>query len=757
MAGRSGKRRRRRGQRRASVLRPVLLWGTLGLGLGLVAWLGWLDHRIRVEFEGARWAVPARVWSRPLELYGGVRVGPQRLRAYLEALGYRAQGDTSRPGTMAFAPGTARIATRGFRFWDGPEPPRRLRVRWKDGVVSRLLDLDSGAELPLVRLEPVPVASIHPLHGEDRILVRRADLPDRFVSGLLAVEDRRFRSHHGVDPMAILRALLADLRAGAVVQGGSTLTQQLVKNFFLDARRSLGRKLTEAAMALLLELHYDKDEILEAYANEVYLGQEGTRAIHGFGLAARHYFGRPLQELELHQWALLIGMIRGPSLYDPLRHPERARQRRNRVLAILAGQGVVSPAEAQAARRRPLGLAKGGLRASQPAYVDLVLRGLRGRYPDEVLGSAGLQIFSAFDPWIQSRVEAVLASMLPRLERRGGLAPGTLQAAVVVSRVSTGEVVAVAGGRDPRFQGFNRALEGRRSVGSLIKPAVYLTALMDPARYTLVTPLDDSPMEVRYDDQLWQPANYDGEFHGRVPLYRALARSYNVATARLGLELGVGRVIRTLRSLGMEARPRPWPSLLLGAVPLSPLEVTQIYQTVADGGFRTPLRAVMEVVAADGRPVERYPLATTRAVDERADYLLVWALRQTVAEGTARALGQWLEGPFAGKTGTTDGLRDSWFAGFGGDYVAVVWLGADDNRGIGLSGSSGALRVFGELFRRIGAEPLALPEPDGIVWHEMDVGAGCGKAVRIPFIDGSAPEDLVCGEGPMGWLRRLLQ
>ena len=736
--------RRGRTQPRRPLLRGLLVAGLLGLA-ALLAYTAWLDSEVRRQFEGKRWALPAQVYARPLELYPGAPLDVGRMLAELKRLGYRADNHPDRPGTYARLGRSLVLTTRAFDFWDGSEPSRQLRLEFDRHALRDIWRADTGDAVDLLRLDPPLIGRIYPAHKEDRVLVRLDEVPPLLIDALLTVEDRDFYRHHGVSPRAILRALLANLRAGHTVQGGSTLTQQLVKNFFLSSERTLTRKLNEALMALLLEWHYDKDEILEAYLNEIYLGQDGRRAIHGFGLASQFYFERPLGQLKVEQIALLVALVKGPSFYDPRRFPERARERRDLVLRLMAELGMLDPAIAGAARARPLGVtprATSGI-TRLPAFMDLVRRQLRRDYSDEDLRSEGLRIFTSLDPEVQQAAEAALSEQLARL-------PGEdLQGGSVTVDVASGEVLAVVGGRDPRFAGFNRALDAQRPIGSLVKPAIYLTALAR-GDYTLATLLDDAPLSLDLGGgRTWQPRNFDQRSHGQVPLFQALAQSYNQATARLGLALGVPAVLDTLRALGIERELPAYPAQLLGTASLSPLEVAQMYHTLAAGGFRTPLRAIRAVLTPQGEPLQRYPLEVVQALPELPVFLLDAALVNAVRNGTGKhAYSRLPEAlTLAGKTGTTDDLRDSWFAGFSGDRLAVVWLGRDDNQPAGLTGAGGALRVWADTLRRLGVRSFEPPQPLGIEWAWVDarsgrrIGKGCSSAVRLPFAKGTAPRE----------------
>jgi penicillin-binding protein 1B len=757
--------------------RKAFPWFKLALVLLLLAgaYVVWLDFQVTSQFTGKRWSLPARVYARPLELYAGSELTPQLFAEELRALNYRPVSSVQQAGQYSRNRETFHVMTRPFTFWDGEESARNLRVTFSGKAVAQLADRSTGKAISLARMDPVLVGSFYPAHNEDRVLLQLKDVPISLTDALIAIEDRGFYRHHGVAPLAILRALWVNLRAGGVVQGGSTLTQQLVKNFFLTSERSLVRKINEAIMALLLELHYSKDEILEAYLNEVYLAQDGKRSINGFGLASYFYFDRPLAELAIDQYALLVGLVKGPSYYNPWRHPERARARRNLVLDVMADLQLISAPEAARAKTQRLGVGSVGRKAINtfPAFLDLVRRQLQTDYRDEDITSEGLSIFTTMDPQVQWGLEQALQGRLKELESARGVEPGTLEGAAVVTSVQGGEVLAVAGGRNPKFAGFNRALDARRQVGSLIKPAVYLTALEQPERYTLATLLDDSPLTwTARNGDVWEPGNYDRENHGEVPLYQALAHSYNISTARLGLELGVDTIVGTLRRLGVEQRLNPYPSLLLGAVEMSPFQVTRLYQTFASGGFVTPLRAITAVLAADKAPLQRYPLNVRAAIKPEYAHLVNTAMMYAVRQGTGQAIYHALpyERSVAGKTGTTDDLRDSWFAAFTGDRLGVVWIGRDDNQSTGLTGSTGALRVWRDLFVQFNDSAAIQAAGEEIEYHWIDPATGlladaaCLDAVQLPFVTGSAPQQYApCARGrgslpeAVDWFKELFE
>lgn len=719
----------------------------------------YLDAVVQEKFSGKRWTVPAKVYARPLELFAGQRLGRDDFLTELDALGYRRVARVQGPGEVAVAGNRVELHSRGFQFYDGSEPAQRLQVNFTASQVSALAQ-PGGGPLAVARLEPLLIGGLYPAHNEDRILVQLDEVPPYLVETLIAVEDRDFYRHFGVSPRSIARAIWVNASAGGVVQGGSTLTQQLVKNFFLSNERSFTRKGTEALMALLLELHYDKREILEAYLNEVFLGQDGQRAVHGFGLASQYFFGQPLGELRLHQVALLVGMVKGPSFYNPRRFPERALERRNLVLDLLAEQGVVSAEEVARAKQAGLDVSPRGSLANSsfPAFLDLVKRQLRQDYREQDLTEEGLRIFTSFDPLLQLKAEAALADSFKQLGSRKGV--DEVEAAVVVTNPQTGEIQALLGSRQPRFAGFNRALDARRPIGSLVKPAVYLTALERPSQYTLTSWLADEPLSVKgADGQVWEPRNYDRRAHGSIYLYQGLASSYNLSTARLGLEVGVDNVLKTVRRLGAEHDWPDYPSMLLGAGSLSPLQVATLYQTIANGGFNTPLRGIRSVLAADGQPLKGYPYEVQQRFDPGPIHLLQEALRRVMREGTGRSVYSQLPASLelAGKTGTSNDSRDSWFAGFSQDLLAVVWMGRDDNGATPLTGASGALQVWAGFMRRAQPASLDITPPDNVqrAWIDPYSGQGaapgCPGAVQMPYIRGSEPPPgMPCGGAGAG-------
>jgi penicillin-binding protein 1B len=711
----------------------VLRLAAVGFMLA-IAYGGYLAWTATSEFEGRRWDIPAQVYAAPLELYAGRALSAEDLVAELKRLGYREDPRLQGPGTYRLGLGRLELATRGFLFAGDTEPEQLVSIGFVGGRIATLRD-SRGGSTAIVRLNPLLIGSLFPSHGEDRLIVAPDDIPPLLTDTLKAVEDRRFDSHFGIDPIAVARALFVNVSSGEIREGASTLTQQLVRSYFLTNARSgfaaWWRKIREAFMAVALELRYDKSELLHAYVNEIYLGQDGARAIHGFGLASQFYFGKPLAELELHELALLVAEVRGPAYYDPRRHADRARERRNFVLQRMADEGLASNDDVQKAAERDLGLVGNNRRgATHSAFLGLVRRQLSADYARDDLERTGLIVLSTLDPAVQAASERALTNGLDGL----GQSAADFEGAVVVTSPHTGEVKALVGGRDANFEGFNRALDARRQIGSLIKPAVFLTAL-ESGRYSLASVIDDAPIVVQLDRRrTWTPRNFDDEAHGLVPLVRALAESYNMATVRLGLDVGLEQIADTLQRLGLKQKPTLYPSMLLGALALTPIEVAQVYNTLANGGFRVPLRAVRSVVAEDGELLQRYEIEITQAADPGSVYALNQALVQVMERGTGRTVRRQLPDDLvvAGKTGTSDDLRDSWFAGFTNDHLIVTWIGADDNRPIGLTGSTGAAKIWAGVLSSLEANSYTAPPPEGIDEQWIDYLTGDPMAARCP-------------------------
>ncbi len=768
----SGKRPKpKRGQPRGWFRRllPYLALIICAGAAALALYMVHLDHEVRAKFEGTRWKLPAKVYASPLELYAGLDLSEHGLEQRLERQGYRAADSVDDQGTFKASGATLAIHTRQFQFWDGTQPDREVRLSFNGTGVAAIKAIDDKGNLALIRLDPLLIGSIYPAKGSDRILVKLGEVPPMLPAGLITVEDRHFMTNWGVSPKGILRAAWADLRAGHIVQGGSTITQQLVKNFYLSNRQTIGRKVKEALMAILLDAHYSKNEILQAYINEVYLGQDGSRAIHGFGLASYFYFRKPIQELQPQEIALLVGMVKGPSYYNPRRHPKRAKSRRDLVLDMFHNAGFLKDKAWKRAKSSPLGVSNRSAHGNTqyPAFIDLVRHQLHGQYKDADLTEEGLRIFTTLDPSVQAAAEKEVDQGLTRVEKSHGIKKDSLESAAVVTSVEGGNVLALVGGRDQGYAGFNRALDAHRQIGSLMKPIDYLTAIENPSKFNPITPLDDSPLAVKLaNGQTWRPHNYEQRSHGTdVPVYYALEHSLNLASSRLALSTGIPNIIKTLHDLGYRGDPMAVPSLALGAVGMTPLDVAQIYNTLATGGYYTPLRAIRDVTTRNGKPLNRYPLKIHQVIDPGPAYMIQWLMERVARHGTGAGMYRVLSGSkqMAGKTGTTNNLRDAWFAGFGGNRVSVVWVGRDDNKSAHLTGATGALPIWSRIMKDIDARGIVNTPPDSIAEVPLKLvfdpsavnqglgpnpdamygdGQNCPNAVKVPFIKGYVPQGL---------------
>mgnify|MGYP000686274017 CR=1 FL=1 len=733
--------------------------------LCLIAWLIYLDAQVRFKFEGKRWALPAEVYARSLEIYNDKPLNLSNLQQELTLLNFRKTNQALSPGSYTIKGNQVELYTRKHQTAQGVQPAAHFRFSLQGDVVQSLQALDQS-KLDLYNLPPLKIGGIYPRIKEQRELLPYQSFPPELITSLLLTEDRDFKHHFGLSPYSIIRAAWANMKAGRVVQGGSTLTQQLVKNFYLSRERTWSRKINEAFMSLMLEAHYPKQDILETYMNDVFLGQAGELAIHGFGAASWFYFGKEISQCKLHEFALLVALIKGPSYYNPRTHPKRALKRRNLVLSLLRDEEMISTEAFNRFTQKNLSLIdKPKLLSNRyPAFMDLVRRQLQSEYNDEDLRTEGLRIYTTLNPQIQEQLEQAVEYRMPLLEQKN--ASSEVQTAAIVTAVGTGEVLAILGDKHAQYKGFNRALDANRPIGSLIKPAIYLTALMQPEKYHLATTLNDQAFRIEFENgQIWEPQNFDHKDHGDVPLYRALANSYNLSSARLGLELGIEAVHATLKKLGVTKKLNPYPSLFLGSQALTPFEVSQLFQTIASNGFKIKQRAIREVTNSQGLSLSRYPFTIEQEIAPEAAYLLQHALQEVMQSGTGRSAYWQLPKALlvAGKTGTTNENRDSWFAGFSGDYLAVVWVGRDDNGPTKLTGSSGALRIWSDFIKRIPQYPISLDKPSELEYYWFDQVSGnrtneqCKGAHQLPIWGSADHLDFhECNKGystVRGWLQ----
>ncbi|HHX8488777.1 penicillin-binding protein 1B [Vibrio diabolicus] len=721
----------------------------------------YLDSVVKERFEGQLFELPTVVYARILNLNPGENITIQELRNELDVLNYRKVSQPRYPGEYSSSSTRIELIRRPFEFADGPEPDRHVMLHFSDSGLQRIQSLESRGDLGYLRLEPKMLGMLEKDQDEQRLFLRRDQFPEILVDALLATEDRDFYQHDGVSPLAIARAMVANIKAGRTVQGGSTLTQQLAKNLFLTRDKTLWRKVREAYIALILDYRYSKDRILEAYLNEVYLGQSGGEAIHGFGLASRYYFGQPIQELRIDQLAMLVGMVKGPSYYNPIRYPERTKERRDLVLRLLMQQNMLTSEQYEQAVSRSLDTqSKPRIASRQPAYFQQLSIELKEKVGERFKAETGLRVFTSLDPVSQSKMEQAIAKKIPELAKRGGK---ELEAAAVAVDRHSGEIRAMVGGKRVGYEGFNRALNASRPIGSLVKPAIYLTALEQPEKYNLGTTLHDTPLSLKSSKgNVWTPRNYDRKYRGDVPLYIALAKSLNVPTVRLGMALGIPEVSNTLERLGVNKDEiRPVPSMFLGSFSLTPFEVAQMYQTLTNSGKRAKLTALRSVMDMEGNVLYQSLPRSSRAVDEQAAWLTTYAMKQGVAQGTGRFLqSQFGWAALAGKTGTSNDNRDSWFVGVDGREVTTIWLGRDDNKPVNLTGSSGALRVYAEYLKQRIPERLELPWPREITTlgfkptSDGGLEMNCRSDYKLPVWDKTGQIKQQC-EKKSNWLNSL--
>jgi penicillin-binding protein 1B len=770
--------------RRVGLVTVVLAFGA---GIWIAGWMLELDRIVVSRFEGRRFSIPSRVYAAPIVIYPGVDWQRLDLAGWLARMGYREQSEAGPlvVGSYRWLPGRLRVHLRGFDHPQLPETDRKVELRLEGGRVRQIRD-DRGVPIDIVSLEPEPISSFYGSDREQRDLVEIEHVPDHLVAAIYAVEDRRFEEHHGIDPRRIAGAMLANLRAGGIRQGGSTLTQQLVKNFFLTPERTFRRKLTEALMALVVEARYTKPKILEAYLNEIYMGRRGSTAIHGVGEASRFFFGKRVADLSLDESALLAAVIQSPNSMSPHRHPERARKRRDLVLGLMESQGRVPAEAASRARARKLSLATISLESGQDRYfLDELARQLPEVYDAALLSVEGLRIYSTLDTMIQRAAVRALHEGIVELEARLAVAnakrdtlesseekvepPKPLQGCLLAMRPQTGEIVAMVGGRDYATSQWNRCTLARRQVGSVFKPVVYAAALSPQSGplITLSTVVPDEPLQIETYDGVWEPANYDNEFRGPVLVRDALERSLNVPAARIAQAVGIGKVVEMARRLGIESPLPPVPSLALGTAEVSPVEIATVYSTFANGGLRPTPRNFIGLLDDRGVGQEQWPLAGSRRVlDAGTAFLTTSLLEGVVDRGTGvgiRARG--LRGPIAGKTGTTDDEYDLWFVGFTPEIVAVVWIGYDEPRPIGVPSSRGALPIWADFMTEVTGERVrgVFAKPAGIERIEIDPASGARALWGCPehrtefFLAGTAPKE-TCPPGAgnrSGFFERL--
>ena len=679
---------------------------------------GYLDWQIRSKMDGQIWRLPAEVYSRIESVKISDNLAFDEVIQILLDNEYRQTTMVAAPGDFKLEDDTIVVLRRAFPFPDKPEPQRVLRLRFVDNKLNRIEDLVAVKAIDEFRLAPKLIAMLES-DNEDRLAIPLQNYPRLLIDALILTEDRRFYDHHGINPVGIIRALITNIRAGQTVQGGSTLTQQLVKNLFLSSERTITRKANEALMSLVLDWRYDKNRILETYLNEIYLGQNGDTQIHGFELASQFYFGRSIREISLDQIALLVGMVKGPSLYNPWRNPQNALERRNVVLKLMLEHKMIGDELYQLLSQRPLGVQqKGQISRKYPSFIQTLQADLRRELGEHKMSSLlGARIFTTMDLKQQAQAENAVVNTVSQLQLK--TKNPYLEGAMIVADYRVGEIRAVVGGLQTQYAGFNRALMAKRQIGSLVKPSIYLTALSNPEQFRLNTPINNQPITINVKGSPpWQPRNYDKKYSGSVMLMDALARSLNIPTVNIGMKVGLSKVIDTQKAMGWDNVEIPKvPAMLLGAYTISPYDVTKLYQTIANQGGRIELTTVDTIADRQGNIIYQHDKTAKQVVPQEAAFQTLFAMQQTVERGTARSLqNDYADLRLAGKTGTTNDARDTWFVGIDGKNISTVWLGRDDNGETKLTGASGALQIYKDYLSHTYIEKLKLNKPANMKW-----------------------------------------
>jgi penicillin-binding protein 1B len=697
-------------------------------------------NRIKHLGKGPDWHIPSRIYSSETVLKPGTNIDLIGIDARLKRLRYHQTKRLSSPGDFRKTDQAYFIYLNEFDYPEEKTKPRKIKLSLEGRTIKQITDPDSGSELKEAALEPEDFAAIYDQSFEDRMLVTLQDCPKVLTDAIIATEDKHFYENWGIDPLRIFKAGIVNIREGRISQGGSTITQQLVKNIFLTSDRTFSRKIKELWLSIVLNVLYSKDQILEMYINEVYLGQRGNASICGFGRASRVYFDKDVKDLNLQQAAFLAGIICSPNLYSPWKHPEDAKERRNTVLALMRDQNKITEKEYQKAIKTPLGVAPFSPKTRYaPYFVDYILNQLEDDIPAGDLSKGGYSIYTTLDMTVQLALENKLEKGLRNLGNQ------RLQGAVVAVNPNTGEILGMSGGRSYSYSQFNRAVQMRRQIGSLIKPFIYYEALKKG--YTLNRMLDDSPYTMPQGDGTeWTPSNFDNVSHGSITMAEALIQSYNIATVRLGMDVGVADVASVIRDLFPGQKVKENPSLLLGAMESSPLDMAIMFSAFANGGYRVKASAIKAVKVKNDVVYRGSSYAPDKRLDDTAVFLIDFCLMDVIRFGTGKtASGYGMPDGVCGKTGTTNDLRDSWFACFTKDISLVSWVGMDNNSPAGFTGATGAMPIAAMIMASLG-HVRQIPQPEGIVLKDIDPASGklameTAPKILLPFVEGTEPTE----------------
>jgi penicillin-binding protein 1B len=704
--------------------------------------------RLRID---SIWRLPSKIYSRELVLTTGMDIERIGLLDRLGRLRYREAPEAGAAGEFSRDSRGMTIFIHPFTLMGKHYDAVPVRLSLDGRQIARIVRIDRNESLQSVTLEPECIMEIFDSLYEDRTIVALEECPKHLLDAIITTEDRRFYDHWGVDFRSLLRAGITNIIHGGIEEGGSTITQQLVKNLFLTNERTMSRKIREMWMSLIMEFTYTKEEILHMYINEVYMGSYWHSGICGLGKASRMFFDKGVSEIGLPEAALLAGMIKAPNAYSPYTAPAKALARRNTVLKLMADEGIIAADLFEQARKEPLSVIPlAPKKRHAPYFVDHVLTLIRDRYPQTFLEKGGYQIHTTLDMHMQTTAESLLEHGLANKDEK-------IEGAVVIMEPGSGDILAMVGGKKYAKSQFNRAVKIQRHIGSLVKPVIYYTALR--RGYTLSSFVDDMPVTVRLEDGSdWSPGNFDKTSHGRILLKDALVNSYNLATVRIGMELGLENIVAEIGRIAPTSLNEANPSVLLGALSYSPLEVSIIYSAFANGGNQVTARAVRGICNENGTLVEEMPQRQPEKIlDPAAVYLVDTVLQEVLTSGTARdsRLYGMPEG-VCGKTGTSDDLRDSWFVGFTPGVIVTTWLGSDEYLPIGHTGSSGAMPIASMILSRL-SPAVTWPVPRDIVICSVDPSNGklasfwSGKGVYIPYIRGTEPREISEDDTPWVW------
>ncbi|QCI23220.1 bifunctional glycosyl transferase/transpeptidase [Buchnera aphidicola] len=670
---------------------------------------------IKISFfiNGKVWDLPISVYSRIITLEPGSCYSKREMISILKGIRYRRVSILKQSGEFLVNKKTIVLIRRAFNFPDGREEKIHVKLYFDNNVLIKIKNLSNNHNFGVFRLDPQLITMLDPPNGEQRLFLSRKYYPKMLIDILLTTEDRYFYRHDGINIYSIIRAFLVNMESGGAIQGGSTLTQQLVKNLFLTNTRSLLRKINEIYMALIMDWKYSKDRILELYLNEVYLGQDGNKQIRGFPLASLYYFGCPINELRLDQYAVLVGMMKGASLYNPWKNPKIVFNRRNVVLHMLLQQNVINKNLYSSLIEKPVKIQpRGKIISPQSSFIQIIKNELKEKLGNKFKCLSGTKIFTTLDLVSQTSAERAVEYVIPLLNKKENLSD--LETAIVIVDKFNGEIQGVLGSAHSKILGYNRAIQARRSIGSLSKPITYLTALSKPDKFNLNTWILDEPISIKLQNgTLWKPKNNNFKFMRKVMLIDALTYSINIPTVNLGMQLGLDQLVKTWIRLGLNCNQVfAIPAMSLGSINLTPIEVAKVFQVIASGGNRSNLSSIRSIISENGTVLYNSFPQSEKVASAQSSYLTLYAMQSVVKNGTAQQLGLLFKDYFlAGKTGTTNNLVDSWFIGIDGKQVVIVWVGRDNNKSTNLYGSSGAMQVYRHYLKFYKPKPLILVPP----------------------------------------------